>query len=450
MISLYNTLTKKKEEFVPLSAGRVGFYSCGPTVYNYPHIGNYRAYIFADTLKRMLMRNGYTVDHIMNITDVDDKTIRDSQKEGKSLKEFTEFYTDGFLKESLELNIIPARDYPRATAYIDEMVEITEKLLDKGFAYRSDDGSIYYKIEQFKQYGQLAGLEQDALKENAGGRIKKDEYDKDNPSDFALWKAWDEADGEVFWETRLGKGRPGWHIECSAMSMKNLGESFDIHTGGIDNIFPHHDNEIAQSEGCTGHQFVRYWLHNGWILVDGKKMAKSAGNFYTLQDLKNKGYYQPLAFRYLLLTSHYRSSLNFTLESLDAAYVAFDKLKTRLAELPEGGSINEGYKQRFDEALNDDLGTPQALAIVWEIIKDASLSDEDKKTTILSFDDALGLKLDEVTTLDIPAEVSALAEKREAARQAKDWATSDALRKELQSLGFDVEDTSSGPRIVRK
>lgn len=252
MLSFHNTLTKKKEEFVPLVPGKVGFYSCGPTVYNFPHIGNYRAYIFADTLKRTLMRNGYEVTHIMNITDVDDKTIRDSQKAGKSLKEFTEFYTEGFLKEIEVLNIIPAKEYPRATAYIDEMVDITEKLLEKGFAYRSEDGSVYYKIDQFKQYGQLAGLEQDALKENAGGRIKKDEYDKENPSDFALWKAWDETDGDVFWETRLGKGRPGWHIECSAMSMKNLGESFDVHTGGIDNIFPHHDNEIAQSEGCTG------------------------------------------------------------------------------------------------------------------------------------------------------------------------------------------------------
>ncbi|MEN9405602.1 MAG: hypothetical protein RLY47_561 [Candidatus Parcubacteria bacterium] len=450
MLSFHNTLTKKKEEFVPIIPGKVGFYSCGPTVYNYPHIGNYRAYIFADTLKRALMRNGFDVTHIMNITDVDDKTIRDSQKAGKTLQEFTEFYTEGFLKEIEELNIIPANEYPRATAYIDEMVDITEKLLEKGFAYRSDDGSIYYKIDQFKHYGQLVGLDQETLKENAAGRIKKDEYDKENPSDFALWKAWDETDGDVFWETRLGKGRPGWHIECSAMSMKNLGESFDVHTGGIDNIFPHHDNEIAQSEGCTGHQFVRYWLHNGWILVDGKKMSKSLGNFYTLQDLKNKGYYHLLAFRYLLLTSHYRSPLNFTFESLDAAYVAYDKLKTRLAELPDGGAINEEYKNRFDEALNDDLGTPQALAIVWEALKDTSLSDADKKTTILSFDDALGLKLDEVVTFEIPTEVSELAEKREAARLAKDWTTSDTLRKELQDLGFDVEDTASGPRIIKK
>lgn len=449
MLSFHNTLTKKKEEFVPLVPGKVGFYSCGPTVYNFPHIGNYRAYIFADTLKRTLMRNGYEVTHIMNITDVDDKTIRDSQKAGKSLKEFTEFYTEGFLKEIEELNIIPAKEYPRATAYIDEMVDITEKLLEKGFAYRSDDGSVYYKIDQFKQYGQLAGLEQDTLKENAGGRIKKDEYDKENPSDFALWKAWDETDGDVFWETRLGKGRPGWHIECSAMSMKNLGESFDVHTGGIDNIFPHHDNEIAQSEGCTGHQFVRYWLHNGWILVDGKKMSKSAGNFYTLNDLREKGV-SPLAYRYVVLSAHYRSPLNFTWEAVEGAQAALDRLRARLAELPDGGAIDEGYKNRFDEALNDDLGTPQALAIVWEALKDASLSDANKKATILSFDDALGLKLDEVTTLDIPPQVSELAKKREAARLAKDWTTSDTLRKELQNLGFDVEDTASGPRIIKK
>src|SRR3989344_5381401 len=267
-ISLYNTLTRKKEDFFPMDKKEVLMYTCGPTVYNYPHIGNYRAYIFADTLKRVLEYGGYKVNHIMNLTDIDDKTIRDSQKEGKTLKEFTEFFAEEFFKDIKSLNIENPTKFTKATDYIDQMVEIIQKLLKNKLAYKSDDGSIYFDIKKFKSYGKLSGLVLENQKENASGRIKSDEYDKDNAQDFALWKAWDEKDGKNFWETELGKGRPGWHIECSAMSMANLGEQIDIHTGGVDNIFPHHENEIAQSEGATGKPFVKYWLHNEWVLVD--------------------------------------------------------------------------------------------------------------------------------------------------------------------------------------
>src|SRR3989344_1824801 len=267
-IHLYNTLTRKKEEFSPINKNEVRMYTCGPTVYNYPHIGNYRAYIFADILKRVFAYNGFKVHQIINLTDVDDKTIRESQKEGKSLKEFTEFYTEEFFKDIKTLHILNPTKFTKATDYIDEMVEIIKKLLEKRLAYKSDDGSIYFDIKKFQNYGQLSGIVLEEQRQNASGRITSDEYDKENVEDFALWKAWDEKDGDVFWDTDFGRGRPGWHIECSAMSMSALGEELDIHTGGVDNIFPHHENEIAQSEGATGKKFVRYWMHNEWVLVD--------------------------------------------------------------------------------------------------------------------------------------------------------------------------------------
>ncbi|MBP6060893.1 MAG: cysteine--tRNA ligase, partial [Candidatus Pacebacteria bacterium] len=288
-IYLHNTLSRAKEEFTPIDEKEVRMYSCGPTVYNYPHIGNYRAYIFADTLKRVLSYGGYRVKHIMNLTDVDDKTIRNSQKENRTLKEFTEFYTEAFFKDIKSLNILPPTKFTKATDYVDEMVEMIKKLLENRLAYKSDDGSIYFDIKQFPNYGKLSGVVLEKQKENASGRIISDEYDKENAQDFALWKAWDEEDGEVFWDTEFGRGRPGWHIECSAMSISNLGQELDIHTGGVDNIFPHHENEIAQSEGATGKQFVKYWMHNEWVLVDQKKMAKSANNFYTLKDITDRG-----------------------------------------------------------------------------------------------------------------------------------------------------------------
>lgn len=450
-LKLHNSLSRKLEEFTPLHASKVSLYTCGPTVYNYPHIGNYRAYLFGDILKRTLLYNGFDVHHIMNITDIDDKTIRDSQAAGKSLKEFTEFYTEGFYVDRDALNIIPAKKYTEATDYVDEMVALIEKLLEKGIAYKGDDGSVYFSIEKDKEYGKLNHLDRSKLLENAKGRMQKDEYEKDNAQDFALWKAWDEKDGDVFWETSLGKGRPGWHIECSAMSMNELGETIDIHTGGVDNMFPHHENEIAQSECATGKQFVRYWVHNEHLMVDGKKMAKSAGNFYTLRDILDKGY-DPLAFRYLSLLANYRSVLNFTWEGLEAAQTALKKLRESVRKFNEAvdGTLNEEYNTDFLDAINDDLNIPKALGIVWTMIGDQSLSPADKKATLLSFDEVLGLGLKEIKEEEIPEEVKTLIEERDLARKEKNWALSDEIREKISSLGYSVNDEGEKTSAVKK
>ncbi len=425
-------------------------YTCGPTVYNYPHIGNYRAYTFADIIKRVLTYEGYKVKQIMNLTDVDDKTIRDSQKEGKPLKEFTEFYTEEFYKDEKMMNILPASKFTRATDFIREMVEIIQKLLDKGLAYKSEDGSIYFDIRKFKNYGKLSGAVLAEQKENASGRIKSDEYEKDNMQDFALWKAWDEGDGNVFWETKLGKGRPGWHIECSAMSMANLGEQIDIHTGGVDNMFPHHENEIAQSEGATGKSpFVKYWMHNEWVLVDKKKMAKSFKNFYTLRDLSEKGI-NPLAYRLWLLMAHYRSKANFTWDALEGAETALSRLYRQYLDLGEdNGSVNEAYKQKFKEYLEDDLDTPRALTVVWDLLKDEKVSPANKRSTLLDFDKVLGLGLAELKEEEVPDEITKLAKEREIARKNKDFKKSDDLREKIKQLGYEVKDIEGGYKISK-
>jgi cysteinyl-tRNA synthetase len=454
-LKFYNTLSREKEIFTPINPPNVGFYSCGPTVYNYPHIGNYRAYIFADTLKRVLLYEGYKVKHIMNLTDVDDKTIRDSQKENKSLKEFTEFYTEEFMKDIKSLNILEPTKFTKATDYINEMVEIIEKLLAKGLAYKSTDDSVYFDIKKFKGYGKLSHLVLDSQKETTSltpryyGRIKTDEYEKDNAQDFALWKAWDKNDGEVFWETKLGKGRPGWHIECSAMSMSNLGEQIDLHTGGVDNIFPHHENEIAQSEGATGKQFVKYWMHNEWVLVDQKKMAKSASNFYTLRDLINRDI-NPVAYRFWLLMANYRTRVNFVWEALEGAETALKRLYNLYVDLGnETGHVPKEYQNKFKEYIEDDLDTPRALALLWDVFKDPNMSDADKKATILDFDKVLGLGFENLKKEMIPEEVTKLAEEREQARKNKDFKKSDELRKEINSLGYEIKDTSDGQKISK-
>ena len=456
-LKFYNTLTRTKEDFSLINKKEVLFYTCGPTVYGYPHIGNYRAYIFADTLKRVLLYNGFKVKHIMNLTDVDDKTIRDSKKEGKTLREFTEFYTEEFKKDIKSLNIVNPKKFTKATDYIHEMVEIIEKLLHKKFAYKSKDGSIYFDIKRFsaqggsasggKGYGQLSHLDMSSLKKNAGGRIIKDEYEKDNIQDFALWKAWDEKDGDVFWNTTLGKGRPGWHIECSAMSMSNLGEQIDIHTGGVDNIFPHHENEKAQSEGATGKQFVKYWMHNEWVLVDQKKMAKSEHNFYTLSDLRAKGI-DPIAYRFWLLMANYRTRVNFVWEALEGAETALKRLYNLYLGLgDETGNINKEYNHKFKNYLEDDLDTPRALTVLWDVLKDGNISNADKKATVLDFDKVLGLGFADIKTEKIPEEVEKLVTAREEARKNKDFKKSDELRKEINSLGYEVKDTAEGPRL---
>ncbi len=447
-IQFYNTLTRKKEIFTPIKPNIASLYTCGPTVYNFPHIGNYRAYLFADILRRTLQYNNYEVIHVMNITDIDDKTIRDSQKENKTLKEFTEFYTLEFFKDRDVLNIIPAKKYTKATDYVSEMVKIIETLLEKGFAYKADDGSVYFNIKKDKEYGKLSHLNIGELEANASGRIKSDEYEKENAQDFALWKVWDESDGNVFWETSLGKGRPGWHIECSAMSMANLGETIDIHTGGRDNMFPHHENEIAQSECATGKEFVHYWLHNEWLLVEGKKMAKSAGNFYTLRNIIERKI-SPLAYRFWLLMAHYRTPSNFSWEALEGTENALKRLYRLFLDLGSdtGGHINEEYKGRFMTAVNNDLNTPEALTVLWDLIGNNDISKADRKATVLDFDRVLGLGLDKLQEGTLPEDVIALAKARDNARIAKDWLKSDTIRDQLISMGYEVSDSSEGTKV---
>lgn len=464
VFKVFNTLSRRKEEFVPLRPPKVGLYTCGPTVYDFPHIGNYRAYTFGDLLKRYLAFKGFEVKHVMNITDVDDKTIRGSQHAGKSLKEFTQKFENAFFEDLEMLNILPATVYPRATEHIPEMVGIIRKLLNKGLAYKADDG-IYYRISAFRDYGRLARIRPGELETGASGRVRADEYAKENPQDFALWKFWTKDDGDVFWETELGKGRPGWHIECSAMSMKYLGEQFDIHTGGTDLVFPHHQNEIAQSEGVTRKKFVKYWMHNEWLLVDGKKMSKSLGNFYTLRDVLAKGY-DPLAVRYLYLSAHYRQKLNFTLEGLDAARAALNRIWDCYNALkdvsgkrhnPEVHKLVEQFRKAFVNALDDDLDTPQALAALFEFIKSVNvmianneLSSEDGEKLRRAFEDAdkvLGILKSREEKL--PEDLQKLVDEREKARRKKDWKKADEIRKMLLEKGIIVEDTPQGVRWKR-
>ena len=463
-LKVYNTLKRKKEAFVPLRPPKVGLYTCGPTVYNYPHIGNYRAYVFGDLLKRYLTSQGFQVMHVMNITDVDDKTIRDSQKAGESLKKFTQKYENAFFEDLETLNIIHATTYPRATEHIPEMIALIERLLAKKTAYKTDDG-IYYNIRAYKKYGKLANLDLEALKTGASGRVKKDEYDKENAHDFALWKFWTAEDGDVSWEAPFGKGRPGWHIECSAMSMKYLGEQFDIHTGGVDLIFPHHQNEIAQSEGCTKKTFVKYWMHNEWLLVDNKKMSKSLGNFYTLRDVLAKGH-DAAAIRYLYLGTHYRQKFNFTFAGLDAAKQALQRIQDCHATLatvqapahnPKVHKRIDALNKQFTKALDDDLDTPTALATLFDFIKDVNimiannaLSNDDGKAlraALEGIDKILGvLKTKEEK---LPKELQKLIDDREEARKTKNWKKADELRAKLKDKGIILEDSAQGVRWKR-
>ena len=332
-LKIYNNLTRKKEIFKPLEKGKVGMYVCGPTIYNFVHIGNLRAYIFADVLRRYLKFQNYKVKHVMNLTDVDDKTIRDSQKSSQSLNQFTKKFEKAFLQDIKSLNIELPEVMPKATNHIKEMVELIKKLLKKQIAYKTEDG-IYFSIKKFKQYGKLSKINLNQLKKGASCRISNDEYEKESANDFALWKFYDEKDGNVFWETEIGKGRPGWHIECSAMSSKYLGQPFDIHLGGVDLIFPHHENEIAQSQAANEKEFVKYWMHNEWVLVNNKKMSKSLNNFYKLKDLEERNY-SPLDLRYFYLTKIYRQKMNFTWKSLDSAKASLERLKNLASKIKD-------------------------------------------------------------------------------------------------------------------
>jgi len=462
---IFNTLTRQKEIFTPIHPGKVYMYTCGPTVYDYAHIGNFRAFIFEDLLKRWLKYLGYQVVHIMNLTDVDDKTIKGSQKQNKSLHEYTNFYTKAFFEDIQILNIEPATAYPRATDHIPEMITLIKTLMEKGYAYRGEDGSIYFAINKFPGYGKLSHIKKDELK--AGARVRQDEYAKEEARDFALWKAWVPEDGDVFWETELGKGRPGWHIEWSAMSMKYLGETFDIHCGGIDNMFPHHENEIAQSEAATGKTFVHYWMHNEHLQVEGKKMAKRFGNFYTLRDLLAKGY-DPLAIRYLLLSTHYRQQFNFTFEGLDAAKGAIERLANVLRRLQDAngkGSPRDvedlicTVQKCFCEAMNDDLNISVALASLFDFVRGinnlldsnviSKAEAQQLSAVIEGFDKVLAI-IPKSKEEALPKEVEELIKKREDARKAKDWKTADQIRQQLKDMGITIEDTAQGVRWKRE
>jgi cysteinyl-tRNA synthetase len=458
-----NTFTRQKEEFHPITPGQVRMYTCGPTVYNYAHIGNFRTYMFEDLLRRYLKYKGYQVTQVMNLTDVDDKTIRGSREEGVSLQEYTARYIDAFFEDLDTLGIERAEVYPRATEHIPEMVSIIKKLLEKGLAYEVD-GNYYFKIAAFPDYGKLSHLDMSGLK--AGARVAADEYEKDSVSDFALWKAWDPDDGDVYWETELGKGRPGWHIECSAMSMKYLGDHFDIHTGGVDNIFPHHENEIAQSEGATGHKFVNYWLHSEHLIVEGRKMAKSLGNFYRLRDLLDKGY-SGVVVRYVLIATHYRQQLNFTFQGLESARNALERYNDFIANLCDypGGQSDGAAKgiisralAGFEEALDDDLNISAALGVVFDFIRDINRLKAENKLSTEERDQALATirRIDTVLNFtyeqkqDLDAEIEALIQKRTEARKNKDYALADKIRDELLAKGIILEDTPQGVKWKRK
>jgi cysteinyl-tRNA synthetase len=461
-ICIFNTLTRQKDQFKPIKTGEIKIYTCGPTVYDYAHIGNFRAFLFEDLLKRWLKYRGFKVTHIMNLTDIDDKTIKGSQAKGIPLRQYTDFYVKAFFEDIGKLGVEQAEVYPRATDHVPEMVEIIKTLLSKGVAYRGEDGSIYYAVSKFAEYGKLSHLKVGDLK--AGARVSQDEYAKEEAQDFALWKAYTPEDGDAYWETELGKGRPGWHIECSAMSMKYLGETFDIHCGGIDNMFPHHENEIAQSEAATGKIFVNYWMHNEHLQVEGKKMSKRLGNFYTLRDLLAKGY-DPIVIRYLLISTNYRQQFNFTFEGLEAAKGAIDRLKnlTRRLHDQEGKGSDgkvamqiERVKQCFGEAMDDDLNISIALAALFDFVReinnllDAGLVSKEEASEVggimMQFDSVLGVIGKVEVEESLPDDIDALVQKREAARKAKNWKEADQIRAQLKAMGIVVEDTAQGIR----
>ena len=463
MLRLYNTLTRVKEEFQPLHPGEVRLYTCGPTVYDHAHIGNFRAFVFEDILRRYLLYKGYRVIQVMNLTDVDDKTIRGARQAQTSLSAYVTFYAQAFFEDLRTLNIQPAEHYPAATEHIPDMVALIHRLLERDIAYQAG-GSVYFKVDAFPGYGKLSHLEDRQLQAGASGRVDADEYEKEDVRDFALWKGWTEADGDVYWETELGKGRPGWHIECSAMAMKYLGNPIDIHAGGIDLVFPHHENEIAQSEAATGQPFVQRWLHCQHLLVNNQKMSKSLGNFYTLRDLLEQGQ-KAMAIRYSLLSTHYRQAQNFTMEGLAAAEAAVQRLQDFMANMQtaEGtgtpvDSLISKATQQFEAGMDDDLNISLGLAAIFEFVRDVNrlladgrLSRDNAQAVtaaIRQFDRVLGL-LDEV---DAPtdAAVERLLHEREQARKRRDFATADRIRAQITALGYVVEDTPRGPRLKRQ
>ncbi len=442
MLKLYNFLSRKIEEFSPIG-DVVGLYTCGPTVYNFVHIGNWRTFVFEDILKRTLLFDGYKVKHVMNITDIDDKIIKKAVEERIPINELTKEYTDAFFADLGRLNILKADEYPQATEHVESMLKIIGKLVERGLAYVKD-GSVYFSIAKFKGYGKLSGTNVKGVK--AGARVDVDEYDKDNPQDFVLWKASTgdaKARHEAF-DSPWGVGRPGWHIECSAMSTQYLGDTFDIHTGGVDLLFPHHENEIAQSEGATGKKFVNIWMEGEHLLVNGEKMAKRLGNIFTLGDVAKKGF-DSMAVRYLFLTAHYRSKLNFTWESLEAAQNALLNLKREVSTWDDPKIGCAEFEGKFKEAVSDDLNMPKALSIFWEMVK-SDYPTSARHQSALVMDEVLGLGLSEVKRAQLPDGAQELINKREELRKKGDFAGSDKIREQLAGMGVEVEDTPDGPK----
>jgi len=476
MMNVYNSLTRRVEELKPLEGNTIRLYTCGPTVYNFAHIGNFRAYAFEDILRRVVQFNRMKIRQVMNLTDVDDKTIRGANAAGVALTDYTKTYKDAFFADLKKLNIQPAEVYPAATDHIPEMIALVQKLMEKGVAYQSEDGSVYFKVREFPGYGKLAHIDFD--NQRTGLRCAADEYDKENVGDFALWKAWEESDGPVGWDSPWGRGRPGWHIECSAMSMKYLGETFDLHTGGIDNLFPHHENEIAQAEAATGKEFVRTWMHCAHLRVNGEKMSKSAGNFFTLRDLLEKGY-TGREIRYVLINAHYRTGLNFAFTALEDARKSLEKID-RCVEAVQGAcaptalvpgacaptALVQGAEKclaEFTDAVNDDLNLPRAFAALFDLVRQTNAHIEEikqsnnqtLKQSVLSvfrrMDEVLGVIFfeNEKKKVEVPAEIQAMLDQRAEARKAKNWAESDRLRDAIAAAGWAVKDSKDGQSVTK-
>ena len=464
-MQIYNSMTRKKETFKPIHEGKVGIYACGPTVYNYFHIGNARPFITFDVLRRQLEREGYEVTFVQNFTDIDDKMIRRANEEGITVKELADRFIEEYYKDAKALGIRPATVHPRATEHINDVIRLVSRLIENGRAYATSSGDVYYRVSAFPGYGKLSGQNMEDRENGASERLNV-ETDKESPEDFALWKA--QKPGEPAWDSPWGKGRPGWHIECSAMSMKYLGETFDIHCGGKDLLFPHHENEIAQSEGATGKKYVNYWMHNGFINVDNQKMSKSLNNFFTVRDIAKE--YDLEAVRLFMLSAHYRSPINFSREQIESANASLNRLYTARNSLRfqiengEDRPLNEtekafaerlkGYEKRFDDAMDDDMNTADALGAVFELVKDANVtivqgaSREAAKAAMNSLEaicDVLGIlsRKDE----DLPEDIAALVQERAEARKNKNWARSDELRDMIIKAGYILEDTKQGQKV---
>lgn len=464
-MQIYNSLTRKKEEFRPIHDGKAGIYACGPTVYNYFHIGNARPFITFDVLRRQLEREGYEVTFVQNFTDIDDKMIRRANEEGISVQELADRFIAEYFVDAKALGIRPATVHPKATEHIPEIIHLISRLIDNGHAYAVPSGDVYYRVSAFPGYGKLSGQTVEEREMGASDRVNV-ETDKENPEDFALWKS--QKPGEPAWDSPWGKGRPGWHIECSAMSMKYLGETFDIHCGGKDLLFPHHENEIAQSEGATGKPYVHYWMHNGFINVDNQKMSKSLNNFFTVRDISKE--FDLEAVRLFMLSAHYRSPINFSREQIEAANASLNRLYTARNSLQfqkENGEerpLNEAekaflerikkYEKRFDDAMDDDLNTADALGAVFELVKDANVTAVQGVSrsaagaalkTLTDICDVLGLLTRRED--ELPEEIAQLIKQRAEARKNKDWALSDSLRDQIIAAGYILEDTKQGQKV---